>query len=200
MLNLNLQKIYLLVFCVFCLGACRGRGDKGQEDQSKVRISQLGVSLDIPKEFKILSGEEELKVFESYNATIPEAEPFKVSPILGFRDLEGKAVMVISMLEFIDKGEAAINPMSNIYAYQKNLETYFGGGEISYEEISSKEISLLIMAMLFEENGQEIALLKGLCYKYPEYFFMLDLYAQKTLVTEDDAAKYRDMFLSLNIY
>jgi hypothetical protein len=80
------------------------------------------------------------------------------------------------------------------------LEDYFGAGEISSEEIEGKEISVLLMAMIFDEGGEEYALIKGLCYKYPEHFFVIDLYAQQADVTLEDAQSYRNMFLSLNIY
>ena len=90
--------------------------------------------------------------------------------------------------------------MDNIYIYKKNLEEFFGSGEIQYEEINSGDITTILLAMAFQEGDEEISLFKGLSYKYPDQFFVIDLYVVNSKVAAGDAFGFQNVFNSLGIY
>jgi hypothetical protein len=194
-----LLNIVFLLWCVLLLGSCAKKKETVEKTDNQLKLPRFGVSFTLPDGFVPLTGEE-LSQIEQSPATSLQVEPFTVSLLQGFKEQNGKATLTISALEFSSPAAKSDNPMSNIYEYQKSLEAYFGVEEISSEEIEGKEISILLMAMIFEEDGEDYALIKGLCYKYPEHFFVIDLYARQSLVTLQDAQNYRNMFLSLNIY
>jgi hypothetical protein len=180
-------------------GCAKQREEPPGGEVQRLVLSPLGVSLDIPAAFTSVNAEK-LEDMAQDSLTTLEIEPFTVTPIRGFTEKDDKAILIISTLEFTGDAVREPNPMSNIYAYQRNLEDFFKAGEISFEEVQGKEIALLVMAMSFGEGDNEIILFKGLCYKYPEHFFMMDLYTHSPALTGEDAQSYRQMFLSLNIY
>jgi hypothetical protein len=193
----------LLFFVLAGLGllsSCAKRQEEPPDSGSqRLVLSSLGVSLDIPAAFIPVSAERLAGAAED-SLSVLRVEPFAASPIHGYGEKDGKATIIISTLEFTGSAVRETNPMANIYAYQRNLEDFFKAGEISFEEIQEREITLLLMAMSFGEGEEEMILFKGLCYKYPEHFFMIDLYIRPSAITGEDAQSYRKMFLSLNIY
>ena len=53
--------------------------------------------------------------------------------------------------------------------------------------------------MVFTESEGDISLLKGLCYKYPDQFFMIDLYAVNAKITREDALGFQNLFYSIGL-
>jgi hypothetical protein len=137
---------------------------------------------------------------ETLPATIIKAEPFTVIPRYAYAESSGKGFIVISELKFNEGVTAEKYPLNSIFMYQKNLEKYFDTGEISSEEIDGKDISTILMAMMFEEESEDIALFKGLSYVYPDRFFMIDLYVIRGKAVIDDASGYINLFYSMEIY
>jgi hypothetical protein len=182
---------------VIVIMACSSKNDGKAMEETPVQFPKLGISLKIPEGFEALSPEE-LQSAELLGATVVPVEPFIVLPRHGFRDTSGKGIIVISELRFTEPDKAEIYPMSNLYKYQKNLETYFGAGEIKNEEQTGFNISFILMGMLFNEGGDDVSLFKGICYKYPEQFFMIDLYAINAKTVKEDALAYQNMFYSIN--
>jgi hypothetical protein len=153
----------------------------------------------LPENFQPLP-QEKLKEAETLGATVLEVTPFTVIPQYAYIESSGKGIMVISELQFSEGVSPEKYPLDNIYIYQKNLEKHFASGEITSEEINGNEVTIVLMAMTFQEGEDDIALFKGLCYVYPERFFMIDLYVFKDKVTGADAANYANVFYSLGIY
>jgi hypothetical protein len=172
---------------------------KDAVDSGVTKLPQLGITLKLPKNYQPLSAEQ-LESVETLGATALDVEPFAVVPRYAYAESSGKGIMVVSQLQFREDAEPEKYPMDNIYIYQKNLETYFASGEITSEEIGGKDVTTVLMAMMLEEDGDDIALLKGLSYVYPDRFFMIDLYAIKSKNTANDASNYMNTFLSLGIY
>jgi hypothetical protein len=196
----NIRNIFLTLAGVLLLFSCVKRGEsRGDPENPQVKLSRIGVRLDLPRNFTPIE-EDALGGIAGNSLSTLQVAPFSVSPLSGFAEKDGKATLIISTLEFTETGARETNPMANIYTYQRNLEDFFGAGEISFEEIEGKELSLLIMAMSFGEGEDETVLFKGLCYKYPEHFFVLDLYVRQPEVSPEDAQGYRNMFLSLDVY
>jgi len=168
-------------------------------DSGVIKLPQLGITLKLPKNYQPLPPEQ-LENVEMFGMTVVEVEPFAVVPCYAYAENSGKGIMVVSQLQFREGHEPEKYPMDNIYIYRKNLETYFASGEITSDEIGSKDVTTILMAMMLEEDGDDIALLKGLSYVYPDRFFMIDLYAIKNKNSVTDASNYMNTFLSLGIY
>jgi hypothetical protein len=178
-------------------GSCSSKNNGGSAE-APFKAPGLGVTLKIPKGFEPLSPQQ-MRETETMGATVATVEPFTVLPRYGFQDNSGKGVLVVSELKFTEPDNAEAYPMDNLYTYQKNLETFFNAGEISSEEQNNGDISLILMGMSFDQEGNEVTLFKGLCYKYPEQFFMIDLYAVNAKTTQEDALAYQNMFYSIGI-
>jgi hypothetical protein len=186
-------------------------------DSGVTKLPQLGITLKLPENYQPLTSEQIKSVdmfgateadvqeyltdlVEMLGATALDVEPFAVIPHYVYAEQSGKGILVVSELQFRENAEPEKYPMDNIYIYQKNLETYFASGEITTDEIGGKDVTTVLMVMMLEEDGDDIALLKGLSYVYPDRFFMMDLYAIKDQNTVSDASNYMNAFLSLGIY
>jgi hypothetical protein len=191
-------RFFLFFFCAILWGACSSKNN-GAPVEAPFKITNLGITLKIPKGFEPLSPEQTQDTGIIGTAATP-VEPFTALPLYGFRDSSGKGVLIVSELKFTEPDKAEIYPMDNLYTYQKNMETFFNAGEISSEEQNNNDISLILMGMVFNEGGNDISLFKGLCYKYPEQFFMIDLYAINAKTTKDDALAYQNMFNSIGVF
>jgi len=194
--------MYYRLICVLCACLIFFSGcffKKNPADSGATKLPQLGITLKLPKNYQPLSAEQ-LESVETLGATTLDVEPFAVVPHYAYAESSGKGIMVVSQLQFREDAEPEKYPMDNIYIYQKNLETYFASGEITSEEIGGKDVTTVLMAMMLEEDGDDIALLKGLSYVYPDRFFMIDLYAIKSKNTANDASNYMNTFLLLGIY
>jgi len=172
---------------------------KKSADSSIEKLPKLGVTLKLPENYQPLSPEQ-LESVKMLGATVVDVEPFTVIPHYAYAESSGKGIMVISQLQFNKDAEPEKYPMDNIYMYQKNLETHFASGEISSDEIGGNDVTTVLLAMMLEEDGDEIALIKGLSYVYPDRFFMIDIYAIKDKNTVEDASSYMNTFLSLGVY
>jgi hypothetical protein len=193
---MNRKYICIVCACVTFFSACSSKKDTADPS---VKLPKLGISLKLPKSFQPLP-QEQLGDMERLGATILAVEPFTVIPHYAYMESSGKGILIISELKFEEDAVSSKFPMDNIYLYKKNLEMYFASGRISSEEMGSNEVSTVLMAMMFQEGKDDIALFKGLCYVYPDRFFMLDLYVIKDKAVTDDAVDYINIFSSLGIY
>jgi len=189
--------ICVLCACLIFFPGCFLK--KKPADSGVTKLPQLGVTLKLPENFQPLPPEQ-FESLETLGATVLNVEPFAVVPRYAYVEQSGKGIMVVSQLQFLENVEPEKYPMDNIYIYQKNLETYFASGEIDSNEIGGKDVTTVLMAMMLEEDGDDIALLKGLSYVYPDRFFMIDIYAVKDKNSVEDASNYMNTFFSLGIY
>jgi len=174
---------------------------KKSESSNNEKLSKLGVVVKIPKNYKLQPQEKLSSISETGGgATLVEVEPFLANPLYIYAEDSGKGVIIISELKFMEGFEPDKLPMNNIYNYKKNLDAFFGAGEIGSEEIDNNEITTLLLAMMLQEDGDDIYLFKGLNYLYPGRFFMIDLYITNNDVTMEDAAEYMTMYNSLGIF
>jgi hypothetical protein len=159
----------------------------------------MRISLKIPENFQSLSMEQ-LNNAGMPGATVIEAEPFIVIPQYAYAESSGKGILVISDLKFNEDAIPEQYPLDNVYIYKKNLETFFASGKIEYEEINGSNITTVLMAMAFQEEEDDISLFKGPSYKFPDQFFMIDLYVVNAKVSSADAVAFQNIFGSLDIY
>jgi hypothetical protein len=187
----------LLCMCLAFFPGCFLK--KKAVDSGSIKLAKFGVTIKLPENFQPLPNET-IKHMDTLGATVLEVNPFTVIPQYAYIDSSGKGIMVVSELQFSEGISPEEYPMDNIYIYQKNLETYFASGEITSEELGGHDVTTVLMAMMFQEDGEDIALFKGLCYVYPGCFFMIDLYVFKEKVTGIDAPNYANIFYSLEAY
>ena len=189
--------ICALCACLILFSGCFLR--KNPTDSGVTKLPKLGITLKLPENYQPLTTEQ-LEIVKTLGATVLDVEPFAVIPHYAYVEQSGKGILVASELKFREGREPEKYPMDNIYIYQKNLETYFASGEISSEEIGGNSVTTVLIAMMLKEGEDDIALIKGLSYVYPDRFFMIDLYAVKDKNTVNDASNYMNTFLSLGIY
>jgi len=188
--------LYFLCVCLALFSGCFLR--KNTSDSGSTKLSELGIALKIPESFQPLP-QIQLKDIETLGATTLDVQPFTVTPKYVYAD-QDKGVLVISQLQFSEDAVPRRYPMDNIFIYKKNLEAYFGAGEITSEEIDDQHITTVLLGMMFQEGEDDISLFKGLCYYYPDKFFMIDLYVVNSKVTTDDASGFQNIFYSLSVF
>ena len=181
------------LLCALALLGCFS--GQRQESSSSAELPQLGIAVKLPENFSPLPRE---NLREAGSFSLIEADPFTPIPLYGYRESDGKGVLIISQLELTEGAEAEKYPLDTVFIYKKNIERYFGVEEIATEEISNQDITVVLLAMMFGEGEEAISLFKGLCFKYPDRYFMLDLYVVNALVTRDDAFRFQELFNSLS--
>jgi hypothetical protein len=188
---------FTLSVCVMVFPGCFAK--KSSHDSAYEKLPKLGVVVKIPESFTALS-QAQMENASLLKTTTLELEPFNVIPLYAYTDTSGKGLIIISELPFMENITPERFPMSNIYNYKKNIEDYFGSEEISSEEMGGNDISTVLLAMSFNEDGDDVFLFKGLNYIYPNRFFMIDLYVINKDITQEDAMGFINMFNSLGIY
>jgi len=194
-----MNKRYIYFFCIFLIFFSGCSAKKNNTDPRVEKLSKLGVVMKLPENFIVLPQEVFVNL-ESLKSTVLDVEPFTVNPIYAYADNSGKGIIIVSELKFMDGIEPERFAMNNLYTYRKNLEDYLAAGEITSEEMGNDDITTVLLAMVFNEDDDDIFLFKGLNYIYPNLYFMLDLYVIDKEITESDALGYIDMFNSLSIY
>jgi len=173
--------------------------NKNKEIPGAVKFPKLGIYLKLPESFQQLP-DEQLNNLGMLGATTLDVYPFTVIPHYAYVDNTGKGVFVISELKFKEDAIVAKYPLDNIFVYKKSLENYFSSDEISYEEMGDNDVSTILLAMILDEGGKDIALFKGLCHTEPDRYFMVDLYVEKDKADSSDAQDYVKIFSSLGKY
>ena len=189
--------ICVLCFCLIFLSGCFLK--KKESDTDTVKLSGLGVTFKLPENFQPLP-KDKLGDLEALGATVLDVEPFTVTPLYAYVESSGKGILVVSELKFNEGGEPEKYPLDSVYIYKKNLEAYFEVDEISHEEINGQDITTVLLAMSFDDEDGGLSLFKGLSYKYPARFFMIDLYVTNSKVNPKDAFGFQSVFNSLGIY
>jgi len=189
--------IFILCICSALFSACSSK--KNSVAPNTERLSKLGVSMKLPENFTALP-QELLENIQTMGATVLDVEPFNVTPLYSYADNSGKAVIIVSELKFRDGTAPEKFALNNLYNYKKNLETFFNAGEITGEEMGSADITTVLLAMVFQEDGNDIFLFKGLNFIYPNLYFMIDLYVINREISHDDAVGYTNLFNTLTVY
>jgi len=189
--------IFILCACTVLFSACFSKKDKAGPNVEK--LPKLGVSIKLPENFTALP-QELLKDIQTMGATVLDVEPFTVNPLYSYADNSGKGIIIVSELKFKDDVTPEKFPLNNLYNYKNNLENYFNAGKISSEEMGNADITTVLLAMVFQEDDDDIFLFKGLNFVYPNLFFMIDLYVINKEVSQSEAVEYTALFTTLDVY
>jgi hypothetical protein len=187
----------VLCVCLTLFSGCFLKKNKTDSDFEK--FPKLGVQIKMPENFSVLP-QDVLGDIEKYGgATALDVEPFTVNPLYAYADT-GKGMLIISELKFIDGFTPEKFAINNLLIYKNNLENYLDSGEINSEEMGNDDITTVLLAMIFQEDDEDIYLFKSLNYIYPNLYFMIDLYVINKEISQEDIMGYINMFDSLSLY
>jgi hypothetical protein len=173
---------------------------KNETDSNIENFPKLGVQIKMPENFSALPRDILAEVEKLGGATALDVEPFSVNPLHAYAENSGKGMIIVSELNFQDDFTPEKFAVNNLLIYKNNLENYFNSGEITAEEMGNDDITTVLLAMVFQENDDDIFLFKSLNYIYPNLFFMIDLYVIDKEISQSDVMGYINMFDSLSIY
>jgi hypothetical protein len=193
-----LKYICTLFICLTLFSGCFIK--KSKEDSSFEKFSKLGVQVNIPENFSVLPQEILAEMEKHGGATALDVEPFLVNLLHAYTENSGKGTIIVSELNFQDGFTPEKFAINNLYIYKNNLETFFNSGEISSEEIGNDDMTTVLLAMIFNEDDDDIFLFKSLNYVYPNLYFMIDLYVIDKEISQSDVMGYINMFDSLSLY
>jgi hypothetical protein len=160
----------------------------------------LGVQIKIPDNFSALPQEVLAEIEKFAGATALNVEPFTVNPMYAYAENSSKGMIIVSELNFQDDFTPERYAINNLLIYKNNLEDHFDSGEITSEEMGNDDINTVLLAMVFQEDGDDIFLFKSLNFKYPKIYFMVDLYVIDKEISQSDVMGYINMFDSLSVY
>jgi hypothetical protein len=189
----RLASVFFLVSLILFSGCFNKRNIPRVEE-----LSKLGILINIPENFQELS-EEMFSNIDILMLTMLEVEPFSVNPLYAYAENTGKGLIIISELKLQENFTPEVNPLNNFYTYKRNLENHLTIEEIGSEEIGG-DITTLLLAIVFQEDGDDVFLFKGLSYIYPNHFYKIDLYVIYNEITEKDALDFINMFGSMRVY
>jgi hypothetical protein len=173
---------------------------KDKTNSNFEKFPKLGVQIKIPENFSVLPQDVLAEIGKIGGATALDTEPFSVNPLHAYTENSGKGMIVVSELNFQNNFTPEKFAKNNLLIYKKNLEDLLNSGEIRSEEMGNDDISTILLAMIFNEDDDNIYLFKSLNYVYPNLYFMIDLYVIDKEITQDDAMGYINMFDSLSLY
>ena len=195
--------MYLKYICALCVCLTIFSGcflKKNKTDSDVEKFPKLGVLMKLPENFSALPQDILAGIEEYGGATVLDVEPFTVNPLYAYADNSGKGMLIVSELNFIDDFTPEKFAINNLLLYKNNLEDYLNSGEIKSEETGSGDITTVLLAMIFQEEDEDIFLFKSLNYIYPNLYFMIDLYVINREISQDDILGYINMFDSLSLY
>jgi hypothetical protein len=163
-----------------------------------ISLPDLGITMVIPPGMEA-AGPEQLKRLQDSSAEFPPVLPFADFPCYQFFDPDSGAVMVLSRMDFVDPAATAGNPVEIMDEYRKNLEQYYGVDSIAANELVQGDFRLLSMNLLYEPEGRDksLYLTRVLYHRFPQRYFMIELFLDPENTGPDEAQKYGEMILSV---
>jgi hypothetical protein len=190
---------YLPFFSIAFILVITGCVKKTREPaELRTQLPELGISVTMPPDFEPF-GLEELASLKSDKAALePAIEPFNAIPCYAFRKPNSGEMLIFSNLNLAGPAGSDSTMIANLYAYKKNLETYYEESIVFTNEIIQNDFTLLVVNILVSTNGENIILNKGSYYKKPDQFFMIELYITQKDANAENVEIYQEMFLSID--
>jgi hypothetical protein len=185
--------VCVLIITFVFLGCSKKTGDT---EGNTILLPDLGISIQIPEGLETVPPEQ-IQKLQKDAVGYPPILPFADVPCYQFVNPSTRIAAVISRLNFVDPDTAQRDPVDIMEEYRKNLEIYYKTDTIAANEFILGDYRIMSMNFLYEPGEEFIYLTKVLYHRYPQYFFMIDLYINKEGVNPEDAKKFEDMFLSI---
>ncbi|MDR2019381.1 MAG: hypothetical protein LBQ14_01290 [Treponema sp.] len=160
------------------------------------QLPDLDITLQVSPEMEAVSPEV-LKQMQAASADYDPISPFVDFPCYMFHNPATGTSLTISKLTFIDPETARLDPVSVIEEYQKNIKSYYGVDSLAVRELIKNDYKLVIMNFLFIPGGETIYLTKVLYYRYPQSYFMLDIYYDSEKTNPEELKNIETMLLSV---
>jgi hypothetical protein len=180
----------LFIICLIFAG-CVKKAPPETEAQG-TPLPELGISVKVPPELSPFTAEA-LESLRADTAVEAPVEPFTALPRYAFRNFDSRTLLIFYTLSPMPsiREDTGIN---NFYAYRRNLEDHY---EVVSRELIQGDFTFIVLNVPFTYGGEELILNKGVYFKRPDRFFMVDLINLREKVNPEEAAKYEAMLLSI---
>jgi hypothetical protein len=160
------------------------------------QLPDLEITLQVFPEMEAVSPET-LQQVQAASVEYPPISPFVDFPCYMFHNPATSTSLTISKLTFIDPETARLDPVSVIEEYQKNIASYYEVDSLAVRELIKNDYKLVIMNFLFIPGGETIYLTKVLYYRYPQSYFVLDVYYDSEKTNTEELKNIETMLLSV---
>jgi hypothetical protein len=185
--------LFFLAASFVFFGCSKKPGDSGG---GFVPLPDLGIGIQVPEGMETVP--EKLKELQEAAASFPPILPFVDFPAYYFANTATRTTLLISRMDFADPDTARLDPAAVMEQYRKNLEAYYQADAITANEMVRGDFRLMIMNFLYEPGEEPLYLVKVLYHRYPQRYFLLDLYITgDTPPTREEAQQLENMFLSV---
>jgi hypothetical protein len=183
---------FLAAFFVFS-GCSKKTGDSGG---GFVPLPDLGISLQVPRGMETVP--EKLQELQEAAAGFPPVPPFADFPVYYAANTVTRTALLVSRMDFADPGAGQLDPAAVMEQYRKNLEAYYQTDAITANETVQGDFRLMIMRFLYEPGEEPLYLTKVLYHRYPQRYFMIDLFITgDSPLNQEETQQLDQMFLSI---
>jgi hypothetical protein len=188
----------LIKALVFLLALVSCVPKKEEAVKNNTPLPDLGISIMLPGGMEAI-GAEDLEAVQARAAEYPLIPPFRDYPCYQFTDPASKASLIVSELNFENQADASRDPVDLMEEYRKNLEIYYQVDFIAARELIQGKFRMLIMNFLYEAGDDRFYLVKVLYYRFPQLYFMFDLFLGDEKAGEELVRGYERIFQSVTV-
>jgi hypothetical protein len=181
---------------LLALVSCAPKKEEGVKNNTP--LPDLGTSVMLPEGMEAV-GPEDLQAIQARAAEYPPIPPFRDYPCYQFIDPASQAALTVSELNFENQADASRDPVDLMEEYRKNLEIYYQVDSIAARELIQGKFRMLIMNFLYEVEGENFYLIKVLYYRFPQLYFMFDLFLYDEKISQELVQDYEKMFQSVAV-
>lgn len=183
---------FLAAFFVFS-GCSKKTADSGG---GLVPLPGLGISIQVPEGMETIP--EKLQELQEAAAGFTPILPFADFPAYYFANPATRTTLLLSRMDFVDPNAAQLDPAAIMEQYRQNLEAYYQTDSIAANEVVQGYFRLMVMNFLYEPGEKPLYLTKVLYHRYPQRYFMLDLFIPGAAPPDQETARQlEEMFLSI---
>jgi hypothetical protein len=163
----------------------------------QISVPDLGITITLPQNFTQFSSTQLTALQHEIEVSDP-IKPFSEYPVIVFQNPSNGNSVAIYKLSLTQTNSDWTNLDGALYEYHKNLEDHFAT-KIPFDDVIAKDYHFLLLRITFVTEQAEVNLDKGLYFCLPDQFFMMDLFSQKSILTEEELIAFENMFQSLKI-
>jgi hypothetical protein len=184
--------VFLAAFFVF--SGCSKK--PAEPDGGAVQLPDLGISIDLPEGLEP-AAPEQLQELQATTAGLPPILPFADLPRYQFNNPAAGMALLASQLTIVDPEAEKLDPVTLMEEYRKNLAAYYKTGPIAANELIRGDFRIMSMNFLYEPGDKTVYVTKVLYHRYPQHYFMIDLFIHGEGARPEDIKKFDDALLSI---